>query len=445
MNRLVVLPISAFSIGMAVGLLYPRDVTGQQEAETPTEEVSSTTDSNGNQTQPDETTGSPMEEDNRSGDEVVPDEPEPLSPAEEAVARSDQHYKNNELDEAIEDITEAIRLDPENVKYRVTRADLYFETQSFDKAVEDTNTTLASDPNNLTAHVLRGKIFENSGDVQKALTEFNAAVERNPTSWQALLEREIHFERQGQHDKALADADRITQLEPNSPTGYLSRATMHAASGEFEDAMKYSSAAVQQNPNNWFAHKMRGVSRAAAGDLTGAMEDFETALKLSPDNGAVLCARGTLYREMGTYDRSAADLARAADLEPRNLLFKVVLAEFLATCPDDNVRDGEKAAKYAAEALKVAPNEPSIWRVCAAAAAENGNFDEAVTWQERFISSPLVPTSQKRESQERLDAYRAGHPVPRQRRDARTRNREREGCLRCSQKQQVRPCSHFDL
>src|SRR6266852_8862685 len=185
----------------------------------------------------------------------------------------------------------------------------------------------------------------------------------------------------------MADGDRMTQLQPDSPAGYLSRAMTHALSGEFDQTLNYSSAVIQKNPENWLAYNLRGASRTANGDFDGAMSDFEMALKLSPDNAFVYCARAGLYHTRGEYEKSIADLKKAARLKPDGYGFTAGVADLLATCPDKNLRNGKKASEYAAEALRLAPNDPLVWRAAAAAAAENGNFEDAIKWQERLLGS----------------------------------------------------------
>jgi len=116
-----------------------------------------------------------------SGEAVTKEdnEVEPPSPAEEAFQRAFEHAKNNELEEAIADCTEAIRLDPGTTKYLSGRAELYYETRKFDKGFEDADKILEANPSDLSARLLRGKMQKR---LHAGWVSFNGGVEFNRTA-----------------------------------------------------------------------------------------------------------------------------------------------------------------------------------------------------------------------------------------------------------------------
>lgn len=333
-----------------------------------------------------------------------------LGTAQETFQRALEHARNNELEEAIADCTEAIRLDPKNTEYLITRAKFYQETGSFDKGLEDADKILEAEPNELRARVMRGKLLELSGNSEKALIEFNIAVERNPTSVPALVERNAYFQRQRQRDMALADADRIIQLQPGSFLGYMVHGETQWTFGEREQSLNYRPWIPQPNSQVWQVYEDRSKTCMIKGDYIGAVEELETALKFAPDNATLHDLRGGLYFDMGEYEKALSYMERAVGLHPEAYSSKAILARILAECPDERIRNGKRATEYAAEALKLAPNDPRVWLACSSAAAENGNFEEAIKWQHRLIASPAVFADQRWECEERLAAYKEKKP-----------------------------------
>jgi len=86
------------------------------------------------------------------------------------------------------------------------------------------------------------------------------------------------------------------------------------------------------------------------------------------------------------------------------------LAWLLATCPDPTIRDGAKATEYVERALQLAPDRWDIWDTRAAVFAENGEFENAVSWEERCLQRNDLSEEQQRRASERLSLYRSAKP-----------------------------------
>src|SRR5437899_11071343 len=86
------------------------------------------------------------------------------------------------------------------------------------------------------------------------------------------------------------------------------------------------------------------------------------------------------------------------------------VACLLVTCPDPTVRDGAQATEYIDRALQLAPDQWQSWDTRAAVFAENGDFENAVSWEERCLQRNDLSDEQRRRASERLALYRAGKP-----------------------------------
>ena len=77
---------------------------------------------------------------------------------------------------------------------------------------------------------------------------------------------------------------------------------------------------------------------------------------------------------------------------------------------DDKIRDGAKAAEAIKEAIELMPNEGRIWDTQAAVCAEQGQFDEAVKWEKRYLGLKLLTSEQRKDAQRRLEFYQKRQP-----------------------------------
>ena len=62
------------------------------------------------------------------------------------------------------------------------------------------------------------------------------------------------------------------------------------------------------------------------------------------------------------------------------------VAWLMATCPEEKARNGKRAVELAKQALDLEKNSANHMDTLAAAYAETGNFEEAVSWQERAVT-----------------------------------------------------------
>lgn len=127
----------------------------------------------------------------------------------------------------------------------------------------------------------------------------------------------------------------------------------------------------------------KNTARAALLFLKASKQEFEPAM----GRMAHMYYTGTgvpvdYRRSFGWYQRAA----RTGDAWSAN-----DLAWFLSTCPDESLHNGEQAVLIAKEALKILAESGSEERhemldTVAAALARNGEYGEAVLWQQKALS-----------------------------------------------------------
>lgn len=141
------------------------------------------------------------------------------------------------------------------------------------------------------------------------------------------------------------------------------------------------------------------------GDAQEGCRFILTPATIAGDEWAdALMKRAFAHRESGEYAAAVADIDRAVAMAPSADGF-AVQAYALATCPDATVRDGRRAVHAAAQALALSADNPDafVLGAAAAAAAEAGDFQQAVAYQRRAIR--LTPEEDRPFMEERLHAF----------------------------------------
>jgi tetratricopeptide (TPR) repeat protein len=116
-----------------------------------------------------------------------------------------------------------------------------------------------------------------------------------------------------------------------------------------------------------------------------------------------------VWRDKGEYDKSISDLNESNRLDLKDAYPHWGLGWIYATCPAACYRDGAKAVENARKTCELTQwKEPGVFETLAAAYAENGEFSEAVKWQEKAIE--LASANDKADLRSRLDLYKSRKP-----------------------------------
>lgn len=148
------------------------------------------------------------------------------------LARAVWRELYRDLEGAIEDYTEAMRLDPQDARYVRQRGGLHASAGRLDQALRDYDRACELDPGDGIARAYRGDVYARQGRQEQALADFNEAVRLAPRSPLARKFRATALIARGQFGLALEDLNQASNEQPDNEYTWMLRVQAHEGLGD---------------------------------------------------------------------------------------------------------------------------------------------------------------------------------------------------------------------
>lgn len=253
---------------------------------------------------------------------------------------------------------------------------------------------------------LRGFVHQTRGDADRAIADYSELLRLLPKDAYALGNRGLCRLDRGEMAAALTDLSMAIDLEPGSPDHRLGRGRVYHRKGDLDLAMADLTTAVRLDAQSSWGRVARGRVQYDRGALQDAVHDFSAALDIDPTNTPARFDRGRTYFRQREFEKAVIDFDAVATARPSDAFIHSTLANLLATCPVESVRDGRRAVSHATKANELSKySNPAFLETLAAAYALVGEFDNAVKWQAKAVDIGYQDPRSSSAARERLMYY----------------------------------------
>jgi tetratricopeptide (TPR) repeat protein len=230
------------------------------------------------------------------------------------IDAAQEHSDRGDLDVALSDYAEALRLEPENVEALVGRAKVNRQRGVLEAAADDLSRALELDGTNLEARRLRGITLEARGLYEDALADYEIMVRESPSADAFRNLGDVHLSL-GQTEQAERDYDTALEFDDRYLAAYIGRGCAYGREFEYTRAIEDFDRVLELEPDHMQARFLRGYTRGLVGQYDAALDDLREVVEHEPD-AEVYARRADVHAAMGNADLAEADLGEALERDP---------------------------------------------------------------------------------------------------------------------------------
>jgi tetratricopeptide (TPR) repeat protein len=236
--------------------------------------------------------------------------------------RGQLRAKTNNAEAAMDDFSQAIRIDAKCWRALHNRGVLLAQSGQFEPAFDDFHQTIELNPGYAKAYANRGALYVLAGELEPALADYQQAATLDPDF--AIAERgcgrTCHM--LGRIDEAYGHLTRAIELAPRDATAIASRGDLLVDMGEYETAAADYDQAIAIQPSFADAHRGSAWLLATCPDENVrnpelALERAQKAVELERKADATTFdTLAAAQASVGDFQNAAATIRRAIEIAP---------------------------------------------------------------------------------------------------------------------------------
>jgi len=286
------------------------------------------------------------------------------------------------LDLAEPALLHALKIAPRWARAQANLGSLYARTGRMPMALERLRLAVQLDPEDPLALSNLGNAYREQGDPKAALPLLEKAVQVDPGYAKGWTNLGIARVETGDRDGAQKAYEESIRLAPELPNAYNNLGNLLLLVGKPKPAIAQFEQAIRIAPGYANAHLNLGQAHEADGDLEAAERVYRKGLALGPGAEAFgprfHMQLGTVLYRMGRAEEGAEHWRASLDAEPMGGANHNAIAWWLATTPDEALRDPQRAVALAEEAVKLSPGEGTYHNTLGVARYRTGAFAKAI-------------------------------------------------------------------
>jgi tetratricopeptide (TPR) repeat protein len=251
--------------------------------------------------------------------------------------------------------------------------------ERYDEAISCYFQALQLKPDNADSYYNLGTVSDSQGKLDEAIDYYRQALQAQPDYTPAYYNLGDALASKGHLDESIEQYRLALKFKPDYVEAHNSLGWVLSEQGKIDEAINHFRQALRLRPDFASAHRNLGNAFSMQGRLDEAVQHYRRSLQTEPHNaaahynlGIVLCLQGKLDEAIGHYQQ-------AMKFDPDLVGAYNNLALILATHPDPNIRNVDKAVSLAEQAAELTSRQDVvILDTLATVYSKAGRYEQAL-------------------------------------------------------------------
>ncbi len=324
----------------------------------------------------------------------------------------------NNLQEAMEEAQEAVRLDPKDPDGHWVLANIYFKSQNprneaanrevIRKAIQELEAMRSVAPQDERAYFALGTAYLQTGEVDKGVQALETFQSLVPTTNEGYHTIAKYYDSQGKPEKALEYLQKAVENIPDSAETLMMVAQIQSKLNKSKESAETYKKILGVTGENPAIRKNLAQELVDSGQYTEAIKTIEDLQKASPDDRDTQLLLAKAKSGLRQYAEAIKILKSLREEDPDWIEVEFYLGDSYQRSGNaqeaikifaDLVSKSETSEEYKA-------NQKVFQERLAAAYSASGDFDKAISIYEQMLKQENPPSQET--TLKLLDAYRLG-------------------------------------
>ena len=210
--------------------------------------------------------------------------------------RGKSQYRQKDYEGAIEDLSAAIAINPEDHEYYYWRSKAYYKLKDYQAAKADIlkafrlnafDENVTSCKESIAAKIVyEGYELVQASKYTAGVDKFNSALELTSDDADIFYRRGLALNKSNMYQAAVSDLKRAIELSPDTIQYYISIDYLYSRQRDWNSILKYWDKFISNHPNNSRAYVERAGTHFHNGNAKAALRDADKARSLGDNNAS---------------------------------------------------------------------------------------------------------------------------------------------------------------